>query len=468
MRILQVSHYFLPKHKAGVETYTYNLSKELQKKHDIWIYTREDDHFDKDFHEAEDSYDGLKIKRIYYNIPLTFDTAYKNEAIDKHFFVFLDKIKPDVVHFQHLERLSVNLIRIVKAKNIPVILTLHDYWFICPQIQLLRDDGKPCCPPYGVKKCIYCVNVASGMVQTRIRNEIESKFGFSAAVLRFIGTKFKWFALRGAARSMNRLWGNDSCAILERKNLMRQMLNEADVIISPSKFLRKKFIDFAMPSEDIIYLKYGVNKKFLSKFKKGALERIRFGYVGTIIRHKGVRLLMDAFNKIKNEKVELNIFGEGYDSYFQKIMVKIKKDERIKYMGPFEYKNAVEVYSQIDVLVVPSIWYENAPLVIQEAFCTKTPVIASDIGGIPELVVNMRNGLLFKNGDVKSLLSQMCKVIDNPLLIKKFQKNIEDMKTIEKNAEELEGIYRHCISKKHKTYKNESLKEPDKEIVSEI
>ena len=72
-------------------------------------------------------------------------------------------------------------------------------------------------------------------------------------------------------------------------------------------------------------------------------------------------------------------------------------------MGEFKHSRIAEIFSEIDVLVVPSVWYENSPLVIQEAFLAGTPVIASDIGGIPELVKDKENGLLFKANDDNDL-----------------------------------------------------------------
>ena len=210
MRILQVAHYFLPKHRGGVEVYTYNLSKELQKNHEVIIYCREDGYFNKVYCEANDLYDGLKLRRIFYNIPLTPETSYRNELIDENFNSFLDEIKPDIIHFQHLERMSVTLIDVAKQKGIPTVLTLHDYWFICPLTQLLFKNNEPCPISYSDERCLSCIK--TWFKKSKIRHYYEK---MSATGLSIIN---------------------------KRSRLMQDMLDKLDVIIAPSEFLRKRFI----------------------------------------------------------------------------------------------------------------------------------------------------------------------------------------------------------------------------------
>ena len=117
-------------------------------------------------------------------------------------------------------------------------------------------------------------------------------------------------------------------------------------------------------------------------------------------------------------------------------------------MGEFNYLEIAKIFSEIDILVVPSIWYENSPLVIQESFISKTPVIASRIGGITESIIDGENGLLFNPGDANDLQEKIQYLIDNPEIIEKFKENIPKVKSIEDNASEIEDIYNKLIAKK--------------------
>jgi len=119
----------------------------------------------------------------------------------------------------------------------------------------------------------------------------------------------------------------------------------------------------------------------------------------------------------------------------------------IKFMGGYYVEEAHKIFSQLDVLVIPSIWYENSPLTIHEAFMAGVPVITSNIGGMAELVKHNNNGLLFKVGDSEDLYQTIMKVIENPELISQLSANVPSVKSIEENAEELEEIYKNLVGK---------------------
>jgi len=123
-------------------------------------------------------------------------------------------------------------------------------------------------------------------------------------------------------------------------------------------------------------------------------------------------------------------------------------DERIDFMDNYECKELTKVLAGIDTLVMPSIWYEAYGLSILEAFANKVPVIATDIGGIPEIVHDGHNGLLFKRGDVLDLKQKMERVVNEPGLIQKFKENIPRVKSINEECDELLEIYRKLLRQK--------------------
>ncbi len=116
-------------------------------------------------------------------------------------------------------------------------------------------------------------------------------------------------------------------------------------------------------------------------------------------------------------------------------------DSRITFHGPFNNREISSVFSKFDVLVYPSIWYENQPIAILEALLARIPVITSNLGGMSELVQDGATGLLFEAGNPEDLYQKMASVIDNPQLVRKLSETPRQVKTIEKNAEELNEIY---------------------------
>jgi glycosyltransferase involved in cell wall biosynthesis len=119
--------------------------------------------------------------------------------------------------------------------------------------------------------------------------------------------------------------------------------------------------------------------------------------------------------------------------------------DSISFCGRFDHDQLAQVLSGIDVLIVPSIWYENAPLVIQEAFAVKTPVIATNLGGMAEAVTHEVNGLLFEPGSVEDLSKQLRRVVEEKGLIEKLISGIPEVKPIDQEVLELEQIYTNLV-----------------------
>jgi glycosyltransferase involved in cell wall biosynthesis len=447
MKILQVSHSFLPFNFAGVEVYTYNLCRELSKNHKVYIFYRINDLRFKDYRIFYGNLNGLE----YYAINNTFrrydsfESTYKNREIDERFSEILEIINPDIVHIQHLLYLSVSIIEKIKKKGIPIVFTLHDYWPICPQGQLLRDDYV-ICENDNYIKCIDCV-----FHQLSIKKNIFKHYYIVKSILpNFL---FR-FIMNNYFLIIKNLFLDDKKMIKkikDRKNYIDEALSMIDIFISPSEFLRDIFIKFGISKEKIILNRFGFNLNDFKNSQKTFSKKIRFGFIGSILPAKGLHILIEAFNKIKDEQIELKIYGK-FASYkgilrdYFKYIKKIIKNKNIKFMGGFDNRYIADIFNGIDVLVVPSIWPENSPLVIQEALATKTPVIASDTGGIPELVKNRVNGLLFKTGDSHALYAIIELVKNNPSILDELRKNIFPPKDIEINALEIENLYKKLLN----------------------
>ena len=240
---------------------------------------------------------------------------------------------------------------------------------------------------------------------------------------------------------------------IKKRNIdILQALEQIDLIISPSQFLREKYVAFGVKPQKIIFSDYGMNTK---AFKRSTsinktFGKLVFGFAGTLIPAKGVHVLVDAFVRVPEEKAELKIYGhisEHRPDYFDMIKRMAYGKNNIKFMGGYYVEEAHKIFSQLDVLVIPSIWYENSPLTIHEAFMAGVPVITSNIGGMAELVKHNNNGLLFKVGDSEDLYQTIMKVIENPELISQLSANVPSVKSIEENAEELEEIYKNLVGK---------------------
>jgi len=403
LKILVVIHGFPPYYMAGSEVYAYNKCIELSKKHEITVFTRIENEFQKSYSFSESIEDRIRIIRV--NKPsrdYTFRSKYQDFKIAQIFRGYIDKFQPDIVHINHLSHLTTLIIDVINEYQIPIVFTLHDYWMMCIRGQLIKDDYSLCTGPNS-EKCIKC--------------------------------NMKYFTSEAHANKEIRHW----------LHMLSNVNQKVDLFIAPSRFLRKIYINFGIPEHKIIYMDYGFDKDLINGVQKTQSRKVRFGYLGRIIPVKGVSLLIDAFNEMDHSEAELNIYGRLPSS---SIYLKERHiNSAIHFKGGYNYKDIGKVLSNIDVLVVPSIWCENSPLVIHEAFLAKIPVITSNLGGMAELVTHERNGLLFEPGNVEDLIEKMNLFIENPNLIERYSQETY-VRSIQEDVEEIEKLYVKLLRKK--------------------
>jgi len=452
MRIAQIIHGFLPENSAGSELYVYYLSKELAKRHSLSIFSRIADRAFAEYAVVADTFDGLPVFKINNTFREcdSFQKTYRNDIIDKKFGEFLDLVRPDVVHFHHVTCLSTNLVRVAKERRLPVVFTLHDFWLICQRGQLVKRDLALCQGPQP-HECARCLadqlSIRGGhqkvsQIYQKTKNVIGKELSrMKGFVKRLYLLQAKLFFM-SQRRAINQ--------IHERTRHINEICALVDLFVSPSQFLRAKFMEYGIPPGKILFSKNGHQVSHFSAFEKRKSDRVRFGYVGTLIPTKGAHVLIEAFNGVRSGEAELKVYGRflpygGFEDY-PDLLPRLVRNERIRFLGEYQHSQISDIMAEIDVLVVPSIWHENSPLTIHEAFLAKTPVIASNIGGMAELVQDGVNGLLFKVGDIADLRKKITMIVQHPDLISKLSANIGPVKTIEENAVEVEKIYQDLIA----------------------
>lgn len=449
MRILQIVHSLPLFSRAGTEIYAYNLSLELSKKHQICIFSRVCDLKDKDYAVSREIMSGMTVyllNHTFFNCG-SFQMLYEDQAIDQKFEDILNEVKPDVVHIHHLIFLSIGLIKKIKAKGIPLVYTLHDYWLMCPRWHVLKKNAKVCEKFTFGKFDRECLDCLSELLN--IKKETKKIYNFIKKILP--GFISAW--LKRIYFSLTNLFNNNVNNIgklQERVSRIRELMESIDIFLAPSEFIRQRYIEFGIAKEKIRLSRHGINAGLFNELKKNKSDKLRFAFVGTLLPAKGVDVLIKSFNKIKDQNAQLFIYGAlkpylGFE-YYLPYLKKIRKNKNIKFMGGFDNREIAFVFQNIDVLVVPSIWPENSPLIVQEAFLAKTPVIASKVGGVPELVDNGVNGLLFHSGDVNDLQRKMEYIIYNRDVINSFRDAMPKIKSITEDMEDIEKIYNALLN----------------------
>lgn len=440
MKILHIVHSFVPYTMAGTEVYSYNLVKEQAGCHKVFVFFRINNPNEREYSLIHKSFDGLETYAINHTFRScnSFKETYRDTIIDSKFLCVLDEVKPDIVHIHHLMFLSCGIVEEVKKRGIPVIYTLHDYWLICHRGQLVKDNLTIC----QGNSAIECRNCLKYLLSIR-RHSMYIYSIFKKRIPPCLLDLLKKIHLFLASP--------EEGALSARQEAIRGACSNIDLFLAPSDFMKNKFIEYGLPADKILHSPYGLDHKNITGSIKQKSSVFRFGFLGTLLPMKGLDVLISAFKGIKHENIELSIYGKlfsysGFESYPRELKKSIYNDKRIKLKGGYNNKDIGIILSNIDALIVPSIWPENSPLVIQEAFLSKTPVIASRIGGIPELISDGVSGLLFNPGNTDDLREKMLLIINNPDVLDKFIRNLPTVKTIEEDNKEIEKFYNSLLN----------------------
>ncbi len=235
--------------------------------------------------------------------------------------------------------------------------------------------------------------------------------------------------------------------IRHRRNWVRRVFDDVDLFISPSKFLREFFIRHGLPDDKIIFSDNGfllpdVEMKNEVKFP------LRFGYIGTWIPSKGVDLALKAFQDVQPGKARLIVYGffPGYDGFeHYEDELKSLAGSAVEFKGKYGPDEVYEILQEMDCLIMPSIWWENSPMTIHEAFASRVPVITADVGGMAEQI-SEGGGMTFEHRNPRSLQTVIHKIIENPSLLSDMQTSIPTVKSIESFAGEIVDLYQDLIS----------------------
>lgn len=446
MRILLVTHFFPPKHNSGTENYTLGLAQSfVARGHQVQVVCAEDWQTGNAYWNGvtEDNYGGVQVFRLHLNWTKAGNpnqVLYESLPVERWFDQFLCANRPDIVHVTSAYTLGVGVLRSVHRLNIPLVLTLMDFWFLCPRSVLVRGDNTLCegqTTPWECQKCLLMSSKFNQRIQPAIPAPLHRAF---------------WKAISGVP-ALRRLRGARGMLLdmTRRKMEMKLTLQAPEAILSHSRLVQG-LIAKAGLSERVVHLRNGIDISWAKEYQgKSSSQGVRFGYLGQITEIKGVHLLVQAFQRaVLKGNERLDIWGDLNREihYANRLKDLIASSKSVNLRGRFDRSQLAGILAEIDVLVVPSIWHENAPLVIQEAFASKTPVIATDLGGMSEAVSNEVNGLLFERGNVNDLARQLQRIVTEPNLLDRLRRGISPVKTIGEETDELQELYRNLITAK--------------------
>jgi glycosyltransferase involved in cell wall biosynthesis len=449
LRILQVIHQFPPYSSQGSEIYCDQLSRELARTEDVRVFHVSNAPHDLWRRLRRETIRGLSTYHCVDGGKYARLADWPNRFLRRSFQTALDDFRPEIVHFHNFLSLGDNPTTLAAAGGAAVVYTLHDYGLICPNALLLRDDGVLCGKqdPDFFQHCCPVLIRASG----RGRRTPWTARLPSLARWRFYAHQQHRPWLRACLRSVTdraaAVLGDPRHSRLERKRdfflaQTRRIFHEVDLFLAPSEFLRERYVSCGVPRHKIEFLRYGM-RHFPAARRPGA-GSVRFGYIGALHPQKGIELLLEAFRDL-DVAARLDVFGSSFGSpisenYWRRISDGTMPNVFLH--GQYDNGRVGEILAGLDVVVVPSIWYENSPLTIQEAFIARVPVITANEGGMAELVRDGIDGLHFRLGDAADLRRKLRYVAMHPDVLERLRDGIPAVPGIEAHAATLLGRYR--------------------------
>lgn len=402
MKVCYISSFYPPLIFGGAEIYVKRVAEKLiHQGIEVIVITTNSKISVKPSIEEKN---GVKIYRIHpLNIYALYNTLskpalikpiwYGIDLLNLHSYKvvkdILRKEKPDIVHIHNFKGFSLAF-NAVKSLNVPLIFTAHDYFIECPKENLFRSNGEICHDP---------------LLLCRLYAKLQ----------RYLKD------------------------------------NKPDVVTAPSQFVIDKLKrDGFFERVRTMKLPLGIELAGNEKFERD-YATIDILYAGRLNKYKGLHILINAFKELEQKNIHLHIVGEGEDmEEFKKIA---GSNSNIIFYGFVPERGLVELYKRANVVVVPSIWYEVFGVVIIESFKYGTPVIGSNIGGIPELIENGYNGYLFEAGDVAELKKVLENLIENPQELKRLSDNaFESAKkySMDGHIKRLRNLYEELLERNEK------------------
>jgi glycosyltransferase involved in cell wall biosynthesis len=448
VHIYLVVHRFPPESMGGTELYTLRLAQGLAASgYQVSILAATPGQ-GAEITLRQEEYLGLRVWRLGIGWPVGANPVreeYDNARVAAFLRACWAEQRPDLLHITHLGYFSTATLAVAQELGVPCMVTLTDFWPVCPASRLLRSDGSLCQGPTEIGRCVRClVHLGQrGASYTRLSQ------GIPLSIWALLARCTHWPLLR-TLPTMRWL-----SALADRPRFIRERLLQAGAIVCLGQFQSRVLCGNGYPSTQLSICPHGIASPRSLRRATPLAEgpRLRFGFIGPLSRHKGADLPWRAFACLGAQPpAQLIYWGSlpstsDTDPFSARLLARIRSTPGVEHRGPYENDQVRHVLEQIDVLLVPSLWYENTPTVIYEALASGTPVIASDLGGMRELVHAYQGGWLFPRGDVGALSGYMRQLAEQPTMVRQMGAGIRPVPSFAAHMQEIETFYRRLAGR---------------------
>jgi glycosyltransferase involved in cell wall biosynthesis len=447
VRVLHAIHDFLPRHRAGSELYAFHLCRAQAVRHEVAVLCAEYDPSRSHGEVVQREHEGVRVFELVNNWAFErFEESYRSPLVTKQVESVLDDFHPDLLHVHNLLNLSFEVPALARRRGIPVVATLHDHTLSCPSGgQRVHAAEAHTCVEIDFERCSRCFAQSSFAGQMAVgRRTAQMRMPpLALRVARAFRDRFPG-AAAALAGAVARTSAPRPVEIRRRLAYALRVAESVDLFVAPSQALADEHRRLGFPAAKLRVSDYGFPPLAAAgaRVARDPQAPLAIGFVGTLVWHKGVHVLLEAAARLPRDRFEIHLFGnlDTFPDYVASLR-RLAEGLPVRFRGGFESRDAARVYAELDVLVVSSLWPENSPLVIHEAFQAGVPVVGARVGGIPALLDEGRAGLLYDAFSPADLARALTSLADSRELLAELAARIPAVKPIEQDAAEWDAIY---------------------------
>jgi glycosyltransferase involved in cell wall biosynthesis len=357
--------------------------------------------------------DGVKLFGLYnrpaaFKDPLNPEREISDKMVENAFRKVLEKVEPDVVYFHNLHGLTLSLPEVAKNYNLPTMFNLYNYYLLDPDLYMINSD---------------------------LQRWRTVDFFENSELARKFPEKKELFN--------------------KRLQYSKKLINEyIDLVLAVSR-RQKQIVKEFSGNKDKIIVVHQINPTVDNLWSNPELQkeaqrkisgRIRFGYLGGLYPTKGVHNFVLAAQYFLPSDAEFYVYGFSGPTYFQ-LLQSLDKKKNVRFYGEYSHNELPRIAKEIDCAVIPPIYEDPAPFVLTEANSMRLPIIGSEIGGVPDFVVDGVNGFLFDPDDIDSLVSAIRYCTLNPEIVEQMRKNLKQYYSFSEHIAHLEKILNALINR---------------------
>ncbi len=453
MRILQVSNGYPPRAFGGVELHTRQLVGALSRSgHAVQVFTRHSDLGAADGTIVDEEIDGVPVRSVVNDSKAGgFEAHWQSAPVRQAFEALLDRERPDLVHVQHLIGLSHDLPVVARSRGIRVVATVHEYWYACARVMLLRPDGTLCRGPAHAdcEACFLAGTIGddpgpclppSPITSMRLALARHLPAGAARAALVPVGggasARARFTAMARALACFERATTPSRFVVDELARHGLALPRATRVIplgIDHTGLIKNsghggkgaEFRDEATDATNHTNVTDGSRKLALQSAPDATpTDKLRIVFIGHVLPHKGPHILLEAAALLPDARLEIHLHGRRWPEhpFERRIGPLLAADSRVHAEGAFAEGALPRLLAAADVVAVPSSCPESFGIAVREAHLAGRPVLCADRGALAEAVCDGIDGLLLPADDPLAWSRALRRLLEEPALLERLTK----------------------------------------------